>query len=116
GGLVSEGRELSELQRQAWWNVQKGHAVANGCYYAAVNRTGQEGEIQFWGSSFVADFYGNELALATADQEEILYAECDFQQQEEHRRMWPFFRDRRIDAYDKILCRFAEPGTPHELT
>ena len=108
GGLDSEGVELAGLQRQAWINVQKGHAVANACYYAAVNRIGQEGEIKFWGSSFVADFYGQEIAMANTTIEEILYAECDTQLLEEHRRMWPFFRDRRIDAYDKINKRFDD--------
>ena len=108
GGLDNEGEELAQKQRQAWLSVQKGHAAANACYYAAVNRIGQEGEIKFWGSSFVADFYGQKIALANDHAEEILYAECDFQALEEHRRIWPFFRDRRIDAYGKITRRFDD--------
>ena len=107
GGLASEGPELAARQREAWLNVQRGHAVANGCFYAAVNRVGQEDETHFWGSSFVCDFYGRSLAEA-GDSPAIVYADCDWRQLEEHRRMWPFFRDRRIDAYDKITRRFDD--------
>lgn len=108
GGIASEPSELGSLQRDAWLNVQKGHAVANGCYYAAVNRVGVEHGTRFWGSSFVADFYGNLAAVAGGDDAEILYADCDLAALEEHRRMWPFFRDRRIDAYAPILERFHD--------
>ena len=108
GGLASEGMELGALQRDAWLNVQRGHAVANGCYYAAVNRVGVEHDTRFWGSSFVCDFYGNHIAMGTLDGCEILYADCDFHAMEEHRRMWPFFRDRRIDAYEKLMRRFDD--------
>ena len=108
GVIESEPEELGLQQRDAWLNVQCGHAVANGCYYAAVNRVGTEHGTKFWGSSFVADFYGNPLVSGSCDKEEILYAECDLKAMEDHRRMWPFFRDRRIDAYDGILKRYAE--------
>lgn len=106
GGIDSEPAELAALQRDAWLNVQAGHAVANGCYYAAVNRVGVEAGTKFWGTSFVCDFYGNRIAQAGTDETEILYAECDMTAMEEHRRMWPFFRDRRIDAYGNITRRF----------
>lgn len=108
GGLASEGAELSNLQRDAWLNVQRGHAVANGCYYAAVNRTGVEGGTKFWGSSFVCNYYGNYESIASEDKCETVYADCDFEALEDHRRMWPFFRDRRIDAYGNIMRRFDD--------
>ncbi|MBQ9337147.1 MAG: carbon-nitrogen hydrolase [Lentisphaeria bacterium] len=108
GGIASEPESLGGLQRDAWLNVQRGHAVANGCFFAAVNRVGTEHGTKFWGSSFAADFYGNHLALGSRDREEILYADCDLAAMEEHRRMWPFFRDRRIDSYGPIMRRFDD--------
>ena len=108
GCIASESDELGNDQRNAWLNVQKSHPVANGCYYAAVNRVGVEHGTRFWGSSFVLDFYGNALAEGTRDKVEILYAECDLAAAEEHRRMWPFFRDRRIDAYSPLMERYHD--------
>ena len=108
GGIAGEGAELAALQRDAWLNVQRGHAVANGCYYAAVNRVGVEHGTKFWGSSFVCDFYGNHMTLGPEEECAVLYAECDFRAMEEHRRMWPFFRDRRIDAYENLTRRFND--------
>lgn len=108
GGIASESGELITKQRDAWLNVQRGHAVANACFYAAVNRVGIEHGTRFWGSSFAVDFYGNYLCNGSEDQTEILYAECDTDALEEHRRMWPFFRDRRIDAYGGLLERFHD--------
>ena len=108
GGIDSEPASLANLQRDAWLNVQKGHAVANGCFFAAVNRVGEEHGTRFWGSSFAADFYGNCLVQGSRDQAQILYADCDLNAMEEHRRMWPFFRDRRIDSYSPIMRRFDD--------
>ena len=108
GGIASEPESLAELQRDAWRNVQKAHAVANGCYYAAVNRVGTEHGTKFWGSSFVLDFYGNEIVSGSRTESAVLLADCDLRAMEEHRRMWPFFRDRRIDAYGLILERWHE--------
>lgn len=108
GGIDSEPESLAELQRDAWRNVQKAHAVANGCYYAAVNRVGREAGTTFWGSSFVLDYYGNEIVSGPRSETAVLYADCDLRAMEEHRRMWPFFRDRRIDAYGPILERWHE--------
>ena len=108
GWLPEEKPLLGESQRNAWLNVQKGHAVANGCYYAAINRVGIEGETEFWGTSFVADYYGEFVAKASENETEILYADCDLKAMEDHRRIWPFFRDRRIDSYQNILKRFDD--------
>jgi len=110
GWLPEEKAELGEAQHCAWETVQRGHAVANACYVAAVNRVGREGEHEFWGQSFASDFYGQVIARAASDEEEILYADCDFAALEDHRRMWPFFRDRRIDSYGDITRRFIDPS------
>jgi len=109
-------------QRDAWRTVQRGHAIANGVYVAAVNRVGHEkpagtpgkpaptpsGGIEFWGSSFLADPFGVVLAEASADREEILLGTVDLDRIEEVRRNWPFLRDRRIDAYTGIDSRFLD--------
>jgi N-carbamoylputrescine amidase len=109
GWLTEEKAELGAAQHCAWETAQRGHAVANGCYVAAVNRVGTEGATEFWGQSFVSDFCGQVGARATADREEILYADCDLAALEAHRRMWPFFRDRRIDAYGGLTERWLAP-------
>jgi N-carbamoylputrescine amidase len=92
--------------QSAWETVQRGHAIANGVFVAAVNRTGIEGDIQFWGNSFVADPFGEVIARADAAKEETLLADCDLNLIEETRRNWPFLRDRRIDAYQDLTRRF----------
>jgi N-carbamoylputrescine amidase len=106
-----EKEQYGEKQHGAWMNVMKGHAVANGVYVAAANRIGLEKYvpgtegIQFWGSSFIAGPQGEILAQASHDQEEILIAEVDLKLQENVRQNWPFFRDRRIDAFGDITKR-----------
>jgi N-carbamoylputrescine amidase len=109
GWLPEEKAELGEAQHTAWETVQRGHAVANGCYVAAVNRTGTEGEIEFWGQSFVSDFYGQVMERAPVDAEAIVYADCDLKALEDMRRIWPFFRDRRIDSFDGLSQRMIDP-------
>ncbi|MBM3402475.1 MAG: carbon-nitrogen hydrolase [Bacteroidetes bacterium] len=106
-----EKEQYGEKQHGAWMNVMKGHAVANGVYVAAANRIGLERYlpdtegIQFWGSSFIAGPQGEILAQASHDLEEILIAEVNLELQENVRQNWPFFRDRRIDAYGDITNR-----------
>ena len=106
-----EKDEYGENQHGAWMNVMKGHAVANGVYVAAANRIGLEqyiegtAGIQFWGSSFIAGPQGEILAQASHDKEEIIMAEVDLDLQENVRQNWPFFRDRRIDAFGDITKR-----------
>jgi len=108
GWLPDEKPALGERQLRAWMRVQEGQAVANGCYYAAVNRVGHEQDTEFWGHSFVADYTGTLLAEGGDADEQILYADCDLQALEDHRRMWPFFRDRRLDAYGNLAQRFLD--------
>ena len=109
-----EKEEQGERQRDAWRTVQRGHAVANGVYVAAVNRVGHEipaegGDgIEFWGSSFICDPQGAVLAEGSTDREEILFAEVDPARIEDVRRNWPFLRDRRIDAYGGITSRVLD--------
>ncbi len=108
GWLPEEKLELGAAQHTAWETVQRGHAVANGCYVAAVNRTGTEGETEFWGQSFVSDFYGQVVERAPVDQETVLFADCDLKALEDMRRIWPFFRDRRIDSFSGITRRMID--------
>ena len=107
GWLPDEKPILGEPQHCAWETVQRGHAVANGCYVCAINRVGFEGDTEFWGQSFVSDFYGQVIARASVSQEMILYADLDLNALEDHRRIWPFFRDRRIDTYNGITQRWG---------
>ena len=112
GWHPSEKQEFGAAQLDAWRTIQRSHAIANGVFVAAVNRVGFEGPpesgLEFWGHSFVCDPFGQILAEASADKEEILVVECDPRRVEEVRRNWPFLRDRRIDAYTPILNRWHE--------
>jgi N-carbamoylputrescine amidase len=105
-----EKEKYGPAQLDAWRTIQRSHAIANGIYVAAVNRIGFEGTpdngLEFWGNSFLADPFGRVLAQASVDQEEILIGEVDPKLQDEVRRNWPFFRDRRIDAYEGITKRW----------
>jgi N-carbamoylputrescine amidase len=108
GWLQSEKATLGVSQHIAWETVQRGHAVANGCYVAAVNRVGIEEETEFWGQTFVANPYGVITAKASVSDEEVLTVVCDLQQVEDFRRIWPFFRDRRIDTYQPLTKRYLD--------
>jgi len=116
GWHPAEKDQFGSAQRDAWRTIQRGHAIANGVYVAAVNRVGFEkpagaaAGLEFWGSSFIADPFGVVLAEASADREEILLAEVDLARLEDVRRNWPFLRDRRIDAYAGITKRFNDEG------
>jgi N-carbamoylputrescine amidase len=108
-----EKGDMGGAQLDSWKTIQRAHAVANGIYVAVVNRVGFEGKpekgdagLEFWGNSFVADPSGQLLAEAAADQEQILVVECDPAKSEDTRRNWPFFRDRRIDAFAEITQRW----------
>jgi N-carbamoylputrescine amidase len=111
----NDAQDEKDRQREAWITVQRGHAVANGLPLLACNRTGHEFDpsgagagIRFWGSSFVAGPQGEFLAQAGNDARELLVAEIDMQRSEHVRRIWPFLRDRRIDAYGDLLRRFRD--------
>lgn len=111
----SDSLAEQERQREAWKTIQRGHAVANGLPVIAVNRTGHEDDpsgktngINFWGTSFVAGSQGEILAEGPSDDEWLKVVDIDLQHSENVRRWWPFFRDRRIEAYNDILKRFGD--------
>ncbi len=108
GWLPEEKAEYGPSQHNAWETMMRSHAIANGVFIAAPNRVGSEGELQFWGGSFVADPNGNLLAKGSHEEEEIVSAECDFGLIDVVRTHWPFLRDRRIDAYGEITKRYIE--------
>lgn len=113
GWESSDTEEEKARQLDAWITVQRGHAVANGLPVITVNRTGHEPDpsgqtrgIFFWGNSFVAGPQGELLAQLSEEQEEIRVVEIDKGRSENVRRWWPFFRDRRIDAFEGLIRRF----------
>jgi N-carbamoylputrescine amidase len=100
-------------QRDAWVISQRGHAVANGLPVVSINRTGHEADpsgisagIRFWGTSFAAGPQGEFLAQAGTDEENVLVVELPMKRSEDVRRIWPFLRDRRIDAYQDLTKRW----------
>jgi N-carbamoylputrescine amidase len=113
GWHPSEKNEFGVRQYASWETIQRGHAIANGCYVAVPNRIGLEtpegGDgIEFWGQSFIADPSGQIIAKASVDQEEVLIAEIDLSLVDQQRTHWPFLRDRRIDAYEEIRKRYID--------
>ncbi|HTZ50248.1 MAG TPA: carbon-nitrogen hydrolase [Spirochaetia bacterium] len=109
-----EKEAVGEQQRDAWVTVQRGHAISNGVYVAAVNRAGLEkprddaAGIEFWGSTFLCDPFGVVVARARTDGEEVVLGTVDPARVEEVRRGWPFLRDRRVDAYAGLDQRFLD--------
>lgn len=117
GWESSDTDEEKTRQLNAWITVQRGHAVANGLHVLSCNRTGHEADpsgvtngIQFWGNSFVAGPQGEFLVQASNDKEENIIIDIDLQRSENVRRWWPFFRDRRIDAFGDISKRWRDEG------
>lgn len=108
GWLHAEKEALGTAQHCAWETVQRGHAVANGCFVASVNRAGSHDGTEFWGQSFVANPYGEIVTKASVNHEEILLQDIDLSDVETFRRIWPFFRDRRIDTYGDLLKRWRK--------
>lgn len=115
-GWVEEDPPAEQArQRDAWITIQRAHAVANGLPVMVANRVGLEEDpsgkttgIKFWGSSFIAGPQGEILAEAGTDEPEVLTAQIDLSRSEEIRRIWPYLRDRRIDAYGDLLKRFRD--------
>lgn len=115
GWESSDSGDEKARQREAWIISQRGHAVANGLNVVSVNRVGveldpsnQTNGIQFWGSSFVAGPQGEILWQASSESEEISVVDVDLKRSEAVRRIWPFFRDRRIDAFGAIVKRYID--------
>lgn len=109
-----EAEEENARQRDAWVLSHRGHAVANGLPVLSCNRVGHEpsplgtGGIRFWGTSHVLGPQGEFLAQASTDAAEVLHATLDLARSEDVRRIWPFLRDRRIDAYGDLLRRYRD--------
>jgi len=115
GWEITDTEDEMQRQTNAWITVQRGHAVANGLHVLSCNRTGFEIDpsgvtngIQFWGNSFVAGPQGEILIQAANDKEENLIIDIDLARSEAVRRIWPFFRDRRIDAFGDLTKRWRE--------
>jgi N-carbamoylputrescine amidase len=113
GWHPSEKAEFGERQHSSWETVQRGHAIANGCYVAVPNRVGHEAPaggdgLEFWGRSFIADPAGQILARANGEKPEVLIANIDSKALETQRVHWPFLRDRRIEAYAELTKRFID--------
>ena len=114
GTLPDEAGDEAERIRDAWITIQRGHAIANSVFLGAVNRVGKEKAenrnewINFFGSSFLAGPMGEVEIIGPEDSEGTLIADIDLSRIEKTRRIWPFFRDRRIDIYDDILKRFLD--------
>jgi N-carbamoylputrescine amidase len=123
GWHPSEKEEFGEQQRQSWITTQRAHAIANGCFVVAVNRTGFEPTdpqdagaeaagrgIQFWGSSFAAGPDGSILAQAGENEETVLVVDLEMEAIDRQRAGWPFLRDRRTDAYGRMTERYGDEG------
>jgi len=113
GWHPAEKAEFGVRQHDSWETIQRSHAIANGCYVAVPNRVGHEcpdgGDgIEFWGQSFVADPNGQIIARGSASEEQVLVVEVDLASLDTQRTHWPFFRDRRIDAYSDVTKRFID--------
>ena len=115
GWHPEEKAQVGERQHAAWETMQRSHAIANGCFVIAINRTGFEpdpasadgkGGIEFWGQSFVAGPDGHVLLKGASTGEAVLHTELDLGAIERQRHGWPFLRDRRIDAYEHLTRRF----------
>ncbi|HCD50986.1 MAG TPA: acyltransferase [Balneolaceae bacterium] len=98
----------NDEQYQAWQTIQRSHSVANGVPVISVNRVGSEGDMNFWGGSFVTNSFGRVVFKASHTEEEIHVQEVSLTKSNEYRTHWPFLRDRRIDSYNPITKRFID--------
>lgn len=108
GWIPDEKEQFGNSQYAAWQTVIRSHAITNGLFVGAPNRTGREGDIEFWGGSFMSDPYGNVLQQAEHDQPQNLVIDCDLSLINTARTHWPFFRDRRIDAFGELQKRWLD--------
>ena len=108
GWLPEDKPVYGPSQLAAWQTMIRSHAIANGIHVIAPNRLGIEGNIEFWGRSFIADPYGNIVGEASETRPEVLIADCDVATTEVARTHWPFLRDRRIDAYQGLTRRWID--------
>lgn len=102
GWPKNDRRELNRAEHEAWQVIQRSHAIANDIFVIAVNRVGREGDLKFWGTSFVCDPYGRVIAKASSHREQILIAECDFSIIDAKRKEWTFLDERQIHCERSI--------------
>ncbi len=102
--------DVRATELNAWETVQRAHAIAGGVFVGAVNRTGHEGALEFWGSSFVVDPQGRVLERAPTSSSAVLVVDCDLESIAQTRQVWPFLRDRRPDAYGDLVARYRGPS------
>ncbi|MBR4301009.1 MAG: carbon-nitrogen hydrolase [Bacteroidales bacterium] len=108
GWATCQDRDTNVEQYNAWQTIQRAHSVANGLPVVSVNRTGMEGDMQFWGGSFITNAFGALKYQAPHLEEALHIEELDLAENDSYRRHWPYFRDRRIDSYQPILKRFCD--------
>ena len=110
GWATSQDKDTNTEQYGAWQTIQRSHAVANGIHVVSVNRVGfeQNGAMNFWGGSFVANPLGTVMYQASHDKEETFVKELDLSKTDTYRTHWPFMRDRRIDSYQPITKRYID--------
>ena len=108
GWATSQSEEVNTEQYNAWQTIQRSHAIANGVHVVSVNRCGHEGDMNFWGGSFISNPFGRLLYEASHQNEEIHVEELNLSKTNEYRIHWPFLRDRRIDTYSPICKRFID--------
>jgi len=108
GWAINQDEQTNSDQYHAWQSVMKGHSVANGISVVAVNRTGIESDMQFWGGSFVTNSFGKVTFQAPHLEESVSVQTLDLNASDYYRTHWPFLRDRRIDSYDPIVKRFID--------
>lgn len=108
GWAKTQDKETNTEQYNAWQTIQRSHAIANGVHVVSVNRTGVEGEMQFWGGSFVSNPFGTIMYQAPHLEEDINVIEIDLEKTDHYRTHWPYLRDRRIDSYAPITKRYID--------
>ncbi len=108
GWHKTETKENRSVQLSSWQTIQRSHAIANGVFVCVSNRIGKEGDLTFWGNSFISAPNGEVTAKASENKEEILISNCNLSDIDSQREGWPFLRDRRIDAYSDVLKRFSD--------
>jgi len=105
GWASDQPTDVNEEQYEAWQTIQRSHAIANGVPVVSVNRVGQEGDMQFWGGSFVSNAFGKVLFQASHKEEVTQVVSLNLRESDRYRTHWPFLRDRRIDTYQPITKR-----------
>ncbi len=108
GWATAQPERFNRDQYQAWQIIQRSHAIANGVFVVSVNRTGIEGEMNFWGGSFISGPFGELYFQAPHDKEVVYVHKLDLGRIDKIRVHWPFLRDRRIDSYGPILNRYLD--------